>query len=214
VARVFAHPFQETTIGPLQGLGIGIATTYGRPEGAPGAIRAATGQTLFQFQTGTTFQGERARWSPQAYWFFGPFALLSEYVVNSTEFQNGVTTERARASAWQIAGAWVLTGENTSWRGVLPSESFDVATGGLGALELVARYARLSLDPDLFDGAVFLNPALYAEDTREWAVGVNWYLNRFVKLSFNYEHADFRNAEGESDNPSEGVFLTRLQLAY
>jgi phosphate-selective porin len=43
---------------------------------------------------------------------------------------------------------------------------------------------------------------------------VNWYLNRFVKLSFNYEHADFRNTEGESDNPSEGVFLTRLQLAY
>lgn len=60
VARPFAHPFQETSIAALSGLGIGIATTHGRPQGAPSAIGAVTGQTLFQFQTGTTFQGERA----------------------------------------------------------------------------------------------------------------------------------------------------------
>jgi phosphate-selective porin OprO/OprP len=214
VARLFAHPFQETGVELLQGLGIGIATTYGRPQGSPNTITAATGQTLFAFQTGTTLTGERSRWSPQAYWFYGPFALLGEYVTNSTGFQNGANTLRARASAWQVAGAWVITGENTSWRGVLPAESFDLEKGGTGALELVARFSKLDLDGDLFDGAVYINPALYAEDTHEWAVGVNWYLNRFLKASFNYEHANFHNADGFSDNPSEGVFLTRLQLAY
>jgi phosphate-selective porin OprO/OprP len=214
VARLFVHPFQETNLGPLQGLGVGIATTYGRPQGAPATIKSITGQTLFQFQTGTTLQSERSRWSPQAYWYWGPFALLGEYVTNSTGFQNGANTLRAHASSWQVAGSWVITGENTSWRGVLPSESFDLESGGLGAFEVVARYSRLNLDPDLFDGNVYLNGALYPEDTKEWAVGLNWYLNRFVKLAFNYEHADFSNASGNPDNPSEGAFLTRLQLAY
>jgi phosphate-selective porin OprO/OprP len=215
VARVFFHPFQETSIGPLQGLGVGVATTYGRPQGAPATIRSITGQTLFQFQTGTTLQGNRARWSPQAYWYWGPFALLGEYVTNSTEFQATTgETVRAHANAWQIAGAWVITGENTSWRGVLPSRSFDLENGGVGAFEVVARYSRLNLDRDLFDGNVFLNGALYAEDSKEWAIGLNWYLNRFVKLAFNYEHIDYSNAPGNSDNPSEGAFLTRLQLSY
>jgi phosphate-selective porin OprO/OprP len=215
VARVFFHPFQETSIGPLQGLGLGIATTYGRPQGSPGTIRSIGGQTLFQVQTDTSFQGHRARWSPQAYWYWGPFALLGEYVTSSTGFQSAAgDTVRARASAWQLAGAWVITGESTSWRGVLPSRSFDLEHGGAGAFEIVARYSRLNLDRDLFDGNAFLNGALYAQDTKEWAIGLNWYLNRFVKLAFDYEHTDFSNASGNSDNPSEGAFLTRLQLSY
>lgn len=214
VARLFVHPFQEVSIEPLQGLGIGFATTYGHPQGAPGAIQSIGRQTLFQFQTGTTLKGERARYSPQAYWYWGPFALLGEYVINSTGFENGESQDRARAAAWQIAGAWVLTGENTSWRGVIPSENFSIEKGGLGAIELVARYSALNLDGSLFDDNTFINAALYPEDTVEWAFGLNWYLNRFVKLGFNYEHSEFSNAEGNSDNPSEGIFLTRLQLAY
>jgi phosphate-selective porin OprO/OprP len=214
VARVFVHPFQEAGIGPLEGLGLGFATTYGRPQGAPGAIRGIGGATLFQFQTGTTFQGERSRLSPQGYWYWGPFALLGEYVTNSTEFQNGTTETRARSKAWQLAGAWVITGENTSWRGVIPAESFDLDSGGLGAFEVVARYSRLNMDGDLYTGNTFINAALYPEDSEEFGVGLNWYMNRFVKVAFNYEHLNFTNAGGNSDNPSEGVFFTRLQLAY
>ena len=130
VGRVFAHPFQEAGIEPLQGLGVGFATTYGRPQGSPGTIRSITGQTLFQFQTGTSFQGERSRYSPQAYWYWGPFALLGEYVLNSTQFRNGVNEQRAKSKSWQVAGAWVITGENTSWRGVIPAESFDLERAG------------------------------------------------------------------------------------
>jgi phosphate-selective porin OprO/OprP len=214
VGRVFVQPFQETSIAPLQGFGIGFATTYGRPEGAPAAIKSITGQTLFQFQSGVTFVGERARYSPQAYWYWGPFALLGEYVLNSTKFERAADTARARSRAWQIAGSWVITGENTSWKGVIPSESFDLETGGLGAFELIARFSRLNLDGDLYQNSTFVNAALYPENADEWAVGLNWYLNRFVKVAFNYEHAEFTNAGSNPNNPSEGAFLTRLQLAY
>lgn len=214
VGRLFVHPFQRTTLEPLQGLGIGFATTYGRPQGSPGTIRNISGQTLFQFVSGTTFQGERARYSPQAYWYWGPFSLLSEYVSSAQRYENTSGNVRAKATSWQVAGSWVITGENTSFRGVLPSKSFNLETGELGAFEVAARYSRLSLDSELFDGDAFIDGALYPEDTREWALGLNWYLNRFVRVMFNYEHADFDNASGNPDNPSEGVFLTRLQLAY
>ncbi len=214
VGRVFVHPFQELGIEPLQGLGVGFASTYGRPQGSPSTIRSITGQTLFQFQTGTSFQSERARYSPQAYWYWGPFALLGEYVLNSTKFQNGVNEQRARSASWQIAGAWVITGENTSWRGVIPAESFDLETGGLGAFEIVGRFSRLNMDGSLYSNNTYINAALYPEDADEWGVGLNWYLNRFIKVALNYEHLDFSNAGDNSDNPSEGVFLTRLQLAY
>jgi len=214
VGRLFFHPFQEAGIEALQGLGIGFATTYGHPQGAPGTVRSIGGQTLFQFQSGTTLVGERARYSPQAYWYWGPFALLSEYVHNSTKFENAESKDRAQSRAWQIAGAWVVTGENTSWRGVIPSKSFDLAAGDLGAFELVARFSRLNLDGSLFRDSTYVNAALYPEDSKEWGVGLNWYLNRFIKVALNYEHTDFSNAGGNSDNPSEGVVLTRLQLAY
>ena len=135
-------------------------------------------------------------------------------MLNSTEFQNGVNEQRARSKAWQLAGAWVITGENTSWRGVLPAESFDLETGGLGALEVVARYSRLNMDGDLYAGNTYINAALYPEDSSEWGIGLNWYLNRFVKIAFNWEHIDFSNANGNSDLPDEAAFLTRFQLAY
>ncbi len=214
VARLFVHPFQETSIEALQGLGVGFATTYGRPQGSPATIQSIGRQTLFAFQTGVTLQGERARYSPQAYWYWGPFAMLGEYVINSTGFQQGATTLRARASSWQIAAACVLTGENTSWRGVIPSRPFNIAAGDFGAFEVAARYSTLRLDSDLFTNNTFINAALYPESTKEWAFGVNWYLNRFIKVVLNYEHTEFSNADGNSNIPSEGALLTRLQLAY
>jgi phosphate-selective porin OprO/OprP len=214
VARVFLQPFQDTSIEALQGFGVGFATTYGRPQGSPTTIQSIGRQTLFQFQTGVTLQGERARYSPQAYWYWGPFAMLGEYVINSTGFQQGATTLRAKASSWQVAAAFVLTGENTSWRGVIPSRPFNLSAGDFGAFEVAARYSALRLDSDLFTNNTFINAALYPESTKEWAFGVNWYLNRFIKVVLNYEHTQFSNANGNSNIPSEGALLTRLQLAY
>jgi hypothetical protein len=44
-----------------------------------------------------------------------------------------------RNQAWQVAMAWVLTGEKASYRGVLPRDSFSVEKGTFGAFELVSR---------------------------------------------------------------------------
>ena len=191
VARIFVHPFQETSHRGAAGSrarlrddlrpAAGLARrdpSHRRPDAVPVPDRHVT------------LQGERARYSPQAYWFWGPFALLGEYVMNST----GSRTARRRcaraASAWQLAAACVLTGENTSWRGVMPEPSRSTSRrGGLGALEIVARYsAPATRRRPVPQRHVHQRRALSRGLDKEWAFGVNWYLNRFIKVGFNYEH--------------------------
>ena len=46
-------------------------------------------------------------------------------------------------------------------------------------------------------------------------MGVNWYLNRYVKLVLNYERTEFDGGSAtRGDRPTEGVILTRMQLSY
>jgi len=54
-----------------------------------------------------------------------------------------------------------------------------------------------------------------ATEASSWGVGVNWHLNRNVKVQFNYERTDFK---GASSNPvtsqDENVFLSRVQITF
>ena len=51
-------------------------------------------------------------------------------------------------TAWQLAASWVLTGENASFRGVVPRKSLSLGEGTFGAFELAARYNQLDIDDD------------------------------------------------------------------
>jgi phosphate-selective porin OprO/OprP len=222
VARLFVHPFQETGIAPLQGLGLGFATTYGRQEGAPASYKTSGQQTFFAYRTATTgpvtpavFQtGQRVRYSPQAYWYWGPFGLLGEYVSSSGDYRRaGFSDTRVADSAWQISGAWAVTGENESYKGFIPSASFDPAAGSFGGFELIARFSRLRVGSDAFRSN-FANPATSAQTADLWSIGINWYLNRFIKLGLNYDHTAFDNFGDFDNRTSEGVILSRVQLSY
>src|SRR5262249_25944612 len=51
IARIFLNPFQDTGIEPLQGLGLGFATSYGHEEGNPGSFKTSGQQTFFAFRS-------------------------------------------------------------------------------------------------------------------------------------------------------------------
>ncbi|HTO07990.1 MAG TPA: porin [Myxococcota bacterium] len=214
VARVFFQPFQDTEIGALQGLGVGFAATYGHQEGAPGSYKTSGQQTFFAYRANVTQTGARYRYAPQAYWYWGPFGLLTEYVYESSQYRRPTFSDiRANNSAWQVAVGWAITGENESYKGLVPSVNFDPFRGTWGAWEFITRISQLKVDDSVFD-ANFADPTVSAEAAKLWSVGINWYLNRNVKLAVNYDRTTFRSYASNQDRHDEGVLLGRFQLAF
>jgi phosphate-selective porin OprO/OprP len=222
--RIFVEPFKTTSIDPLQGLGFGIAGTIGNQDGSFTTPNVPTfktpGQnTFFKYTTGASLtntvvaNGQHIRVAPQGYYYWGPVGLLGEYYVSEQQVVNGPTSDHLRNTAWQVAGSVVLTGEHASFKGVTPRKPFDLKNGGWGALELAGRYSVLRIDPDAFP--TFASLSTSAQEARAWAVGLNWYLNKNVKLVLDYEETSFDGgAAGGSDRQTERVIFTRTQLAF
>lgn len=222
-ARIFSHPFKNSELEPLQGLGLGVAGTFGNHAGSLRGFTSPGQQSIFEYHAGTgtnantVADGTVWRISPQAYYYWGPLGILAEYAISSTEARRtggGVAAaENLQHSAWQVAASYFLTGEDNSFKSVAPRNPFKIGETGTGALELTARVSQLKLDKDSFP--VFANPANNASEAFSYAAGLNWHLNRNFKLSLNYEHTDF---EGGNANrllaEGEDVVLTRAQISF
>jgi len=218
-ARVFFHPFVDSRIAPLEGLGLGFATTWGQEKQAPPSYKTTGGQTFFAYRgaSGTTpavrEEGARLRLAPQAYWYWGPAGLLGEYVRSNEHMKRGSSNVTADQVAWQASATYLLTGEAASYKGVVPLEPFQPSKGGWGAWELAARFHSIRLDDDVFP--FFANPDTAASSAEAFAFGVNWYMSRWTKFVVNYEHTWFDGgAPGGKNRDTEGVVLTRFQLSY
>ncbi|HEU4430427.1 MAG TPA: porin, partial [Myxococcota bacterium] len=216
VARVFAQPFLETGWAPLQGLGLGFAASYGEQERAVTPGYRTNGQDVFfRFATGVVEDGERLRLGPQASYYWGPFGSMFEWTRSQIDVTGPSGSGEAEARAWQVAASWVLTGESASYRGITPRNPLRPGEGTWGAFELAARFHRLEVDDDVFAGG-FASLTSSASQADAWTVGLNWYLNPFVKLALNYERTEFEDggAVSGTDRPDESLLLTRFQLSY
>ena len=167
--------------------------------------------------------GRHWRLAPQAYYYWGPLGLLGEYVLSNQRVSRTVvaplTTQNLEHKAWQITGSWVLTGEDASYTGVTPFHPFDPSTGGWGAWQLVGRYGSLDIDDKAFPN--FANPATSATKATAWSAGLNWYLNRNVRVSASFSRTTFAGAgaasataPGNVSRQPENVLFTRVQLAF
>jgi phosphate-selective porin OprO/OprP len=181
--------------------------------------RTAGQQVYFRYLSdgtvnGTTIaDGTRQRISAQGYYYYRRFGLLGEQVFSSQDIRRGLATAKAHVNSWQLAPSWVLTGESSSYRGVAPRKPFDPVNGEWGAFELTGRYNQLSIDDELFP--VFASRNNAADTARGGAVGLNWYINRNVKIVFNYEQARFVGgaAGGENRRPEHDI-LSRVQFSF
>jgi phosphate-selective porin OprO and OprP len=200
--RVFVQPFRNTSVYLLQGLGLGIGGSFGWQEAF--ASSASTGLAaynsagrtrFFSYKAADTAQGKAYRWTPQGYWYYGPFSLLGEYV-ESTVGLRQPTKERTSFThaAWQGYAGWVITGEETSYNGLKVKHPFgDTADGdfGLGAIEVLGRVNALKVDTDLF--GTWADTTKSARSAHGYAIGINWYLNNLVRVTVNYEQTSFVN---------------------
>jgi phosphate-selective porin OprO/OprP len=123
-----------------------------------------------------------------------------------------------------VLTTYLLTGEErtTYSQAIAPLRPFDpycpLACGG--AWELVARVSRLEVGDAAFrPGASRLaNPSLYSSGATELTVGCNWYLNKLVRMQFNWEHAWFddpvQRGLGGGFVDGQDTLLTRFQVIF
>ena len=204
-----------------------------RTTGASATVKTADGKSTIAITVSnaldstTVADGDRHRIAPQAYWYWRQFGLLGDYVESAQEVAFGSHRDILTQKAWSIAGSWVLTGEAASYRSVRPRHNFDPLQRSWGALELVARYGELEIDPSAFDGiksatnlgTAFADPRQSARAAFAWGLGLNWYLNNNFKVNFDYEHTTFTGGGGGTalaplDRTAERVLMSRFQIAY
>jgi phosphate-selective porin OprO/OprP len=240
--RLFFQPFKKADPA-LQGIGFGVGGSYedisaGNSQGLP----STTGGTLPGYATvgqqqffaynpaavgGVTpvvvADGQHWRISPQASYSYGPWCLLGEYAISNQRVRRTVAapfiSQDLQHTAWHVSAGWVLTGEDFNFSGgVIPRKSFSPANGGWGAFQLVARYSELDIDNDAFDG--FSDPTRSASNAQEVSVGLNWWLNRNVRVGTSFSHTTFDGGGSGTSAPGvvtanpENVFFTRVQLAF
>ena len=128
-----------------------------------GALKTADSVTMFGPEFGMSF---------------GPLYVFGEYTKADLDRKADTTLE---FDAWHVAAAWTLTGESRAeryridageFKGLRPARNFDVLTGGIGAIELAARYASINLNDGLFVGG--------EEDAV--SLTLNWYPNRNIRF--------------------------------
>jgi phosphate-selective porin OprO/OprP len=240
--RIGLRAFKDSSHDWLKNLQVGVGGSYsqvssnalGLPSNTGGSLPGYTTPALQQFfaynPVAGTVVADGAHWrvSPYLQYQWGPFGVLAEYIITRQGVYNSSTFRSAdlEHSAWQVAAQWVLSGEDASFRGIQPRNPFRLHGGGWGAWQLVGRVGALDIDDTAFQG--FSNPATSASGATSWSVGMNWWLNRNLRVLTSFTHTSF-DGGGAAFNPAdpstvvapatvtrkdENAVMTRLQLSY
>jgi phosphate-selective porin OprO and OprP len=216
-ARIFLTPFLPEAKNPLSGLGIGIGATGGSVDGIALASYKTFGQnTFFSFASGVTLAGHRTRLAPQAYYYLGPFGAIAEYTLSEEGLQKGTVRRDIAFRAWQIGASYILTGEKKGFTSPVPRKAFDPHNHGWGAVEVAVRTSDFSAEQGIYNYG-FASPTTTPSHAKEWVGGVNWYLNRMLRISLDYGNTNFgggATAAAGGNRPSEKALLQRFQLNF
>ena len=126
---------------------------------------------------------------------------------------------------YYVQATYLLTGEERTGynQAISPLRPFDPRCGraGPGAWELTARVSRLRVGDEVFapGNARLADPAAVSNEATEMTLGFNWYLNKQVRVQFNWEHAWFGRPVRLAPGP-QGLFRdhdtlqARLQFVF
>jgi phosphate-selective porin OprO and OprP len=214
--RVSATPFRPLTSSPLAAMEIGTAFTVSKltdDSFRPNGLRGRTVMTQDTFYEPVYVKGQRRRWEADVDWAAGPASARAEFTIVTDDREQQSIGNRdltdARARSWYVSGTWVLTGENK----VRPLRAAaPLARGGIGAIEVAARYERLWFDSVGGSEPPFRNSraeTIFGTGERVLTLGVNWTLNRFARIQFNGIREHVEDTE-RNPVPNGAAFWSRI----
>jgi len=209
--RLTVNPFKGGD-GALAPLSFSVGAAVGNTVGNTSSIKSNGQQTI---DSAYAINGQELHVSPAVEWYSGPFSAVAEYSLDRQELAlNGADVTN---TGWRVGVGYVLTGENSTRKGVSPASPFDWEKGSWGAFEVVARVSGLDVDDELFSSGV-LSAANNASKATSYGVGLNWFLTDNVQARFDLEKTNFSGGGATSTNVAlrddEFYLFTRLQLQF
>ncbi|HEU5116824.1 MAG TPA: porin, partial [Isosphaeraceae bacterium] len=232
-------PFVNNEGSVLQNLNIGGSVDYGYQGQGPlrpfalrtsvnasasglldNAASAQAGVPFLTFEPDVTEQGLRELWELHAALYYKGLSLLGAWDSGLQSYaKSGHFPVSVPINGYFVQGAYLVTGETVQGPTIIdPIHPFSLKHGklGLGAFEPTARYSVLSLGDQVFTHGL-TDKNLWTNHTSMVDVGFNWYLNKFVKIYFDWEHAMFAQpiyfAPGKFQTTSD-LYWIRFQLYF
>ncbi len=189
-ARLRSFPSELAALPSLfKPLELGFAATWGK---VPESRSALNGHTTFgeTFFPRVNIHGRRLRLGGDFNWSPGPFSVQGEYMrVRQERLRQSIRGDdlpEVLARGWYLSGTWLVTGEHKAG-GVEPRRPFWRGPG-IGAWELAFRQEFLRFGTEPFPRPPSSSPraaTLFPASDRASTFGLNWYVNRYVKIQAN-----------------------------
>lgn len=218
IGRIFTHPYACSSLSLLRKLGLGIAGSYGirkgdeEDENLPQYVTPAQ-NVFFNYLDDVIANGPHWHFAPQGYYYWGPFGMLAEYTISNQSVSNFGFKRDLQHYAWQLQGSYILTGEENTFDDIIPCHPFNRCLNTWGAVELVARYGELHVDPKTFP--LFADPSESAQDAYSCGAGINWIPLYNVKIESNWCTTTFKKgALHHKNRPSEQVLFVRAEIFF
>lgn len=207
------------------------------------AAAATSSPTFFNFAPNVFESGTRMQWSGDVAWYYKSVGLIAGYQGGFQEYAiagkappsvkeiqlgtqafvgvNGNGATRVPMEGYSATVFWFLTGEEVIRRGtpVDPKNDYEgarVLEGKFGALELFSRYSFMKLGENVFTAGL-ADPAVSSNRADVFDNGVNWYLNRYTKVTFEWQYAAYGSPVflSPSRNTSyNNLFWLRTQVFF
>jgi phosphate-selective porin OprO and OprP len=171
-----------------------------------GALAGVSGAQVYSIEAAATW---------------GPLYLQGEYFWFNVDRQNNpVPLSSVRFEGGYAQAGFALTGEtrkynpaSASYFGIIPKNPFALDGSGWGAFELAGRVSMMDLN-DQFGTAT----GVAGGRQLVYTVALNWYLNRNVRLMFDFLHGDVAKTVSPTNATDAGskfnAFAMRTQVAF
>lgn len=201
--------------GSLGDVEIGLAAATSELSDGRASLRGRLTSTEILFSP-VLVSGRRLRVGGDLDWRPGPFGVRGEFLrADDARQHQGLLSETLpplRAQGWYVAGVWAVAG-----RAAHATANDGLAVRGVTGLELAVRIERLSLGtPGAAGGQTWTPRAaqLSTVSDRAWTLGVNWTLNRLVRLQANAVREDVVDrARGAVRSRATWSPVARVQVA-
>ena len=235
VGYLNAKPYLHSENSWLQFLNIGGSLAIGQQayESSPLPLRTsiqtsendeaaqAASSVFLEYENGVVAKGERLQGALHAALYSGPYSIEAEcYAARfGVAASPGASAVGVPIFGYDVTVARFLTGETIESRQtVSPLNPITRNGTGRGAVEVFGRYSNLQLGNQVFS-AELVNHHDWTNNAGITDIGWNWYLNRFVRLTFDWQHAMYAspvllNPHKDLRSTSNDLFWMRCQLYF